>query len=43
MAIGAEPGNYMWVQRIFCPNFSKFAWKTFMRQTFSLQLFCSCW
>jgi len=30
------------VQRIFWPNFSKFAGKTFRRKTFSQQNFCRC-
>jgi len=34
--------NHLGVERIFCPHFPKFAWKTFMRQAFSLQLRCSC-
>ena len=29
--------------RIFCPKFLKFARKTFTRQCFFLQIFCSCW
>ena len=41
MEVGA--GNFFEMQRIFCPNFQKFARKTIMRQTFSLQIFCSCW
>jgi len=39
--VGVEAGNCLRVQRIYCPNFSKHARKTFVRQTFPLQLLCS--
>ena len=29
--------QFLRVRRMFCPNFPKFSWKTFMRQTFPLQ------
>jgi len=40
---GVGAGNFLGVQRIFCPYFPKFVRKTFMRQTFSLQIFFRCW
>jgi len=39
---GVGAGKFVWVQRIFWPNYSRFARKPFMRRVFSKQFFCSC-
>ena len=39
LRVGA--GNFLGMQRTFCPNFSKLARKNFMPQTFSSQIFSS--
>jgi len=33
--VGVRAGKFLEVRKIFCSHFSKFARKTFMRQTFS--------
>jgi len=40
-SMGVGAGKFLGLQRIFCLNFSKFDWKTFMRWT--SPIFCSCW
>jgi len=43
IGVGAGTGNLFGVIRILKDILPKFAWKTSMRQTFSLQLFCGYW